>query len=241
MSNEITITISAAGQGSRLRKDLERAGATAHVPKPLMPIGKNRTLIGRIIRQAQKAGNVQVFANYDTIKPIGEHPDLPKEIQLLVNRNITGPLGPLYLDVLRGNKSSFMAAGDFWAEFEWRDFINFHNKHSSPVSILVGRSVPVRQGAKFILDNSGKVKSWQRKSMTSAEDFINIGAYIVDSDDKVIELIKGFKSHKEDEFNDAMIKEGLMNAYTLADKAFNVNDLDIYEQMLTHIEKENKC
>ncbi len=237
MSKEITITISAAGQGSRMKNSLEKAGMRNSLPKPLMPIGDDRTLIGRIIRQAQKVGNVQLFTNYDTIKTIGEHPDIPSDIQLLVNRNITGPLGPLYLDILRCKKRSFMAAGDFWAEFGWKDFIDFHNSHDSPASIIVGKSVPAKEGAKFIIERSGKVKSWHRKNKTSSNDYINIGAYILDTNDKVLELIKGFKTHKEDEFNDALINNGLLYAYRLKTKAFNVNDLDIYRQMLDHVER----
>lgn len=237
MRNPNLITISAAGKGERMRPDLIELGLPEDLPKPLVPTGKpDETLIGRIARQAMEIAHVEVYANYDTIRPIGESPDLPQNVSLLVNRNITGPLGPLYLDVNRTHEQSLMAAGDFWAAFNWSDFVKFHNEQDTPVSILVARSIPTTGGARFNVNDDGTVKSWERVERTTDEDLINIGAYIVDPEKLVLKKINEIaaKTHKEDPFNDTMIGSGLMSAYVLDDIAFNVNNAEICRAMWEH-------
>ena len=82
------VSISAAGKGERMKASIVELGLPEDLPKPLMPIGvEGETLIGRIARQAQEVGRVSIYANYDTIRPIGEAPDLPQDVKLLVNRN----------------------------------------------------------------------------------------------------------------------------------------------------------
>lgn len=228
------ITISAAGKGERMRPDLIELGLSEDLPKPLIPTGNGETLIGRIARQALRFAHVEVYANYDTIKPIGESPDLPQDVSLLVNRNIYGPLGPLYLDLKRTKEQSMMAAGDFWADFEWEKFVKFHNEQDTPVSIMVGRSVPTTGGARFNVSDDGTVKSWERVDRTTEHDLINIGAYIVDPEKLVMRKINDLQTHKEDPFNDTMINGGLMSAYVLDDVAFNVNNAEICRAMWEH-------
>lgn len=225
------ITISAAGKGERMKASIAELGFPEDTPKPLLPAGNRETLVGRIARQAMEIANVELYANYDTIKPIGEHPDTPKDIQLLVNRNIYGPLGPLYLDLFRSKDQSLMAAGDFWANFKWSDFLSFHDAQSTPVSILVAPSVPTFEGARFKVADSGIVSSWERLERTQSTDLINIGAYIVDPEKLVMQKIKELTTHKEDTFNDTMIDCGLMSAYVLDQPAFNVNNSEIYRAM----------
>lgn len=228
------ITISAAGKGERMKASIAELGFPEDIPKPLLPTGNHETLVGRIVRQAMEIANVELYANYDTIKPIGEHHDTPKDIQLLVNRNIYGPLGPLYLDLFRSNDQSMMAAGDFWANFKWSEFLAFHDAQSTPVSILVAPSVPTFEGARFNVADSGIVSSWERLDRTSSTDLINIGAYIVDPEKLVLQKIKEITTHKEDPFNDTMINSGLMSAYVLDKPAFNVNNAEIYRAMTNY-------
>lgn len=228
------ITISAAGNGERMRSSIAELGFPEDTPKPLLPTGNGETLIGRITRQAMEIANIELYANYDTIRPIGEHQDTPKDIQLLVNRNIYGPLGPLYLDLFRSHDQSLMAAGDFWANFKWSEFLAFHDSQSTPVSILVAPSVPTYEGARFNVDDDGVVSNWERVDRTSETDLINIGAYIVDPEKLVLRKIKELTTHKEDPFNDTMINGALMSAYVLDEPAFNVNNAEIYRSMAAH-------
>ncbi len=231
------ITVSAAGKGERMKQDIAELGFPEDTPKPLLPAG-NETLLGRITRQAMEIANVEVYANYDTIRPIGEHPDIPKDIQLLVNRNITGPLGPLYLDLFRGRDQSMMAAGDFWANFKWSDFLAFHESQPTPVTILVAPSVPTYEGARFNVADDGTVRSWERVDRTAKTDLINIGAYIVDPEEFVMQKIRELGTHKEDPFNDTMIAGGLLSAYVLDEPAYNVNNAETYRAMIQHVRGE---
>ena len=225
------ITISAAGKGERMKSSIVELGFPEDTPKPLLPTGRQETLVGRIARQAMEIANVELYVNYDTIRPIGEHPDIPRDIQLLVNRNIFGPLGPLYLDLFRSQDQSMMAAGDFWADFKWSEFLDFHDSQNTPVSILVAPSVPTYEGARFNVRDDGIIKNWERVERTSTTDLINIGAYIVDPEKLVLQKIREITTHKEDPFNDAMIESGLMSAYVLSEPAFNVNNAEIYRAM----------
>lgn len=232
--NPKVITISAAGQGERMRASIAELGFPEDTPKPTLPTGASESLVGRVARQAMQLGNVELYANYDTIRPIGEHPDTPQDIQLLINRNIYGPLGPLYLDAQRSGDQSMMAAGDFWAEFSWADFLAFHDSQPTPVTILVAPSVPTYEGARFLVQDDGVVTDWERRARTHEKDLINIGAYIIDPEPAVMQIIASMESHKEDPFNDAAIAAGMMSAYVLDQPAFNVNNAEIYRAMVAY-------
>jgi NDP-sugar pyrophosphorylase family protein len=236
MGHQKLVTVSAAGKGERMRPHLRDLGLPEDLPKPLVPTGSGETLIGRIVRQAMQIGHVAVYTNYDTIRPIGESPDLPRDVSLLVNRNIMGPLGPLYRDIQRSKEQALMAAGDFWADFNWADFLAFHNQQPTPVSILVGRSIPTTGGARFSVRDDGTVSAWERVERTTGEDLINIGAYIVDPERLVMGQINTLaeRTHKEDPFNDAMIAGGLMSAHVLDDVGFNVNNAEICRALWQH-------
>lgn len=231
------ITISAAGKATRIKDWMHRAGYEEGTPKSALPTGAGETLLGRVVRQAMPVGRVAVYGNYDTMRGLGETPDLPRDIDLVVNRNIIGPLGPLYLDALRTGHQSYMAAADFWAELDWSEFIRFHNEHDRPASILVARSVAAKEGAKFDVAGDGTVRSWERVDETKASDLINIGAYIIDGGNPdVMSIVTELnaKTHKEDPFNSAAIEQGLLGAFVLDTLAFNVNNEGIYRAMVDH-------
>lgn len=228
------VTISAAGQATRIRSWMHEAGFAEGTPKSALPTGAGESLIGRITRQAMPLGRVAIYGNYDTVRGIGEVPDLPRDIDLLVNRNVIGPLGPIYLDALRTEKQSYMGAADFWADFSWEEFRDFHNAHSKPVSILVAPSVAAKGGARFNLTDDGTVENWERVEETTANDLINIGAYIIDGQNPDINQILrelNRTTHKEDPFNDVMIAKGAMAAFIANGKAFNANNGEVYEAM----------
>jgi len=238
------ITISAAGQATRIRSWMHKAGFPEGTPKSVLPTGAElpsgdkETLLGRIVRQAMRVGRVAIYGNYDTMRGLGECPDLPRDVDLVVNRNITGPLGPIYLDVLRTARQSYMAAGDFWAELDWEDFIRFHNSHDKPVSIVVGSSVAAEGGARFLVDDDGTVRGWERvEGKTKETDLINIGGYIIDGyNPEAYEIVRRLnaETHKEDPFNDALIAIGGLAAYVLPTRAFNANNGEVYQALVEY-------
>ena len=88
------ITVSAAGQNSRIAPWIKASGKyPSGTPKSSLKTAENESLMGRAVRQAMEVGEIRIVANYDTIKPIGVDPDLPRNVILEINRNITGPLG----------------------------------------------------------------------------------------------------------------------------------------------------
>lgn len=231
------VTISAAGQATRIRDWMIASGLPENAPKSALMSGAGESLLGRISRQAMEIGHPVIYGNYDTMRGLGELPDLPRDVDLVVNRNITGPLGPIYLDALRTGRQSYMAAGDFWADFSWAEFKDFHNSHDRPASILVAPSVAAKQGARFNLSATGMVESWERVEETTEDDLINIGAYIIDGNNKdMLSIVRQLnrETHKEDPFNDILIASGALAAFVANGRAFNANSGQIYEALVEY-------
>lgn len=240
MTAKPTIHIAAGGNGTRMKDGMDHLGFASGFPKHLLPTGNgNETLLGRIIRQAQDIGHVAVYANYDNVRHVGESADISPDISLLIARGFNGPLSALVKDIQRTNDRTFSAAGDFWANFSWKDFSHFHENHDRPVSILVGPSVPTADGARFDVGRDGTVNSWERVDTTTEQDLINIGAYIVDPEKLVMRKLKDLAWHKEDPFNDTMIGDGLMSAYVLDTPAYNVNNPTVYSALIQDVQSRS--
>ncbi len=228
-----TVHISAGGNGTRIKEGMEHLGFAPGFPKHLLPTGNgSETLLGRIVRQAKEIGHVAVYANYDNVRFIGESPDIDNAVSLQIARGFNGPLTAMINDINRTHDRSFACAGDFWANFHWQEFAKFHEGHDLPVSILVGPSVPTYEGARFKISDDNKVESWERVSRTDSHDLINIGAYIVDPEKLVLRKLRELTWHKEDPFNDTMIKDGLMAAYVLDTPSYNVNNPEVYAALV---------
>jgi NDP-sugar pyrophosphorylase family protein len=135
-------------------------------------------------------------------------------------------------DIERTHQRTLACAGDFWANFKWGEFLRFHEQQDTPVSILVGPSVPTFEGARFRVKDNGVVSGWERVDHTTEQDLINIGAYIVDPEKLVMKKLREMTWHKEDPFNDAMIAGGLMSAYVLNETAYNVNNPQVYAALV---------
>jgi NDP-sugar pyrophosphorylase family protein len=233
MAERPTIHIAAGGEGTRLREGMEQMGFGPGFPKHLLPTGSGETLLGRIVRQTMEVGHPAIYANYENVRSIGESPDIPDDITLSIARNCNGPLSPLVHDIERTRKRTLACAGDFWADFKWGDFLDFHESQDTPVSILVAPSVSTVGGARFNVNSDGVVDSWERvESTTTPNDLINIGAYIVDPEKLVMRNLRKLDWHKEDPFNDAMIQDGLMSAYVLPTTAYNVNNPQVYAELV---------
>ncbi len=227
MANRPTIHVAAGGNGTRIREGMGYMGFPPEFPKHLLPTGEGETLLGRIVRQCLEIGHVAIYANYDNVRHIGESSDIDQKTSLLIARNFNGPLTPLIRDITRTGERTYACAGDFWA-----DFADYHRSHDRPVTILVGPSVPTREGARFNVGDDGTVKSWERVERTTSSDLINVGAYIVDPEKLVMKLFSELAWHKEDPFNDAMIKHDLMAAYVLDSTAYNVNNPSVYAALV---------
>jgi NDP-sugar pyrophosphorylase family protein len=243
------VHISAGGNGTRIRKFMQDVGYDPEYPKHLLPTRGNGTLLGEITMQAAEIGRPVVHTNGTNVNKIAESRSLHPDTLIVRERITEGPLGPLVRELRRKGGQVLACAGDFWAEFDWMDFKEFHDDHGLPVSILVSKSVPTQDGATFEIGDDGFVNSWKRVDNTRPEQVINIGAYIVDWTAAVSRILNsgmfvdtsGSRFYKEDSFNGAMIAEGLMSAYCPPGLAYNVNTSEVYDQLLANLATTGHC
>lgn len=217
-----TLNISAGGKSSRMNL---LGGQSKH----LLPLpGIKKSILGKIVDDAKHHfDNIVIWGGDNT-------PDLIKAFPGLVIRDseMTGPLGPMLRNLVATKQRVYGCAGDFVCDFSWKEFEEFHNSHDFPVSILVARSVPTMSGARFF-KNGAQIFGWERvEGQSSIQDLINIGVYIVDSDDRVIKSLEFSgnekPSHKEDPFFTKMIALNLLAGYDPGKTGYNVNTQEIY-------------
>jgi len=102
----------------------------------------------------------------------------------------------------------------------------------------VGSSVAAEGGARFLVDDDGTVRGWERvEGKTKETDLINIGGYIIDGyNPEAYEIVRRLnaETHKEDPFNDALIAIGGLAAYVLPTRAFNANNGEVYQALVEY-------
>lgn len=145
---------------------------------------------------------------------------------------MTGPLGPMVRALLVTKQRTFGCAGDFYCDFSWKEFEKFHDTHGLPISILVAKSVPAPDGARFHLNDDSKISRWERVAKTTKDDRINIGCYIVDPVPEVISGLQALEKHKEDSFFDVFVPKKMVAGYDPGTLGFNVNVAEVYEHLL---------
>ena len=227
-----TLLIAAGGNNTRIRDLLE---ADFHgIPKHILPIpGKGLTVIEAIVLGAREHfDQISIESNDSNIFFIS-----PlffgglTIVKTVVDGFATGPMGPVIRQLQQSQQRTYGCAGDFYCDFRWKDFEDFHDSHDLPASILVARSVPAPQGARFNLNGTHRVNSWERVERSEPDDLINIGVYIVDPIPEILELTAEMAHHKEDVFFDLLIARGLLAAYDPGNLGFNINTPIIYQEM----------
>lgn len=217
------LNISAGGKSSRMRLSGGKSKHLLQIP------GVGESILGQIVNKARSYfGHIVIWGGDNTS-------ELEKSFPGLVTRDVhmTGPLGPMLRELLETNQRSYGCAGDFICDFSWAQFEEFHNNHNLPVSILIARSVPVNGAARFIT-NDVQILTWERVEKSIPTDLINIGAYIIDPDDRIVRAIEQLKgedgshSHKEDPFFSKMTNLGLLGGYNPNVIGYNVNTQEAY-------------
>ena len=168
--------VSAGGKSSRMRKTL---ALTDVVGKHLIEIPVLGTsLLGGIIQNACCFREIRIHCNEDNESVIKQkHQN--SNVTVVVDNVMSGPLGPLVRELLNNRDMTLGCAGDFYSDFSWSEFLNFHIRKQADISVLISHSSPTLNGARFTLHRSGKITAWERVKETSEEDLINIGAYII--------------------------------------------------------------
>lgn len=223
-----TLHVSAGGPGSRIRPYI--LSTKREAPKHLLALPTpSGTILDQIVDQGMGLfDQIKIWTgptNHEALKQyFGEE-------MVLLDRHMTGPLGPVVREIQATSERTFGCAGDFFCRFSWAEFVQFHNAHGLPATILVARSVAAPKGARFLLDGH-RVTGWERVERTREEDRINIGCYILDPDPRLMECLAGLQSHKEDPFFDSLIRAGLLAGYDPGVRGFNINVAEVYEALL---------
>lgn len=228
--------VSAGGRGQRMADHIAEVGYT--VPKHLLPIpAPGDTLLGEIIRRARESFDpVRVWTGNDSHPAIALRLEDEAGVEVILDQYMTGPLGPMLRDLLEKQHRVYGCAGDFYNDFSWDRFEQFHDAHARPITILVARSVSVFDGALFHLSGS-RVQAWERVRRTSCEDRVNMGGYIVDPTAEVLRLVSQLGRHKEDEFFDTFVSRQLVAAYDPGTLGFNVNTPGVYLDLVAALRR----
>jgi NDP-sugar pyrophosphorylase family protein len=120
-----------------------------------------------------------------------------------------------------------------YCKFDWSDFGRFHNSHDMPATLIAAKSCPVRKAAVFDIDGD-VIKSWKRAEISSATDFINMGAYIFDGTEELVRICNGLTPHTEDVIFEALIQKRLLAAYCIESIGFNINEESTYKALEEH-------
>jgi len=230
-----TLIVSAGGNSTRIKSLLtEKFNG---IPKHILPLPQKSTIIEEIVNNALSFFDKVVISvndeNKNFIKAlIGNH----DQVDVVVDSLCTGPLGPMIREVLDKNDTVYGCAGDFYCEFEWDDFISFHEGNHSSISILVSKSLAVPEGAKFIVKD-GLVTDWERTSHTDDSDLINIGAYIITPNSELLSEIQTLSKHKEDNFFNTFIPNKKVFAFNPGGIGFNVNVPRVYYELCNYLRK----
>lgn len=233
------LIVSAGGKSSRLREFLnsKREG----MPKHLLELpGDHGYLLGAIVECAGLYFySIRISVSDDNFTHISDSFEHNNDVVVEVDDIKSGPLGPLIRSALSSNEKAYGCAGDFYCDFSWKEFDAFHDSHDLPISILVAKSRPTNDGARFDLQENGVIKSWERVQRTNEHDLINIGAYIIEPDSRIQAGLEAMTYHKEDVFNDLFIPAGLVAGYNPGKTGFNVNTVEIYEQLWEYLIEGN--
>jgi len=235
------LIVIAGGECSRIRDFLKEN--FQKIPKHILPLpGKHGTLVEAVVyNSVDNFDEIIIEANYQNAIFFKSIFNGNKKIITEIDEIHSGPMGPIARKI-RGQKRVYACAGDMFCEFSWKLFENFHNSHDKPISILVAKSIAVPKGARFFKDQNNNL-CWERVEYTTNNDFINIGAYIIDNNPKVLEIFDEMKKkksiikHKEDSFFDLGIKNNIVCAYNPKIIGFNINVPAAYLELYNYLKK----
>ncbi len=236
------IHIVAGGHSTRLREKIESLGHGSEYPKHLLPTGNpgNETLLGRVVRQALDAPgspSVTVHANSTNELAFRAHPDVGPWAEIRIGSSPNFLSAIISPELPAGNRA-LGCAGDFYAQFNWKDMLDHHEKSPFPVTFLAGNTAPAHNGLVFDVDADGQLTGMNRVERTSPEDLINIGAYIFDPDQEVLKILADLTAARRAEqaitIARTLMCEGLIGVYVVPGTPFNVNTPDTYEALRTH-------
>lgn len=237
------VQVAAGGHSTRLRSHMDDLGYDSNYPKHLLPTGLpgGETFLGRIVRQAlilSGSDDVTVHLNQENIKSVIGHPDIPRPIE--VNTQTYNHSLDMFFERLCTTRQRVIGcAGDFYAEDGLQELVDHHNRSKFPVTVLAGYSVAVDGGVSYTINDNNKITSIERVCRTRPDGPINIGAYVLEPDVRVLSVLRSYRpssklAPKDDRIFEAFIRHGLVGAYVTERPTFNVNTPETYRAMLDY-------
>lgn len=232
------LIISAGGKNTRIKNYL--VDRFSDIPKHILPLPKyNTTVLEKIVRDALSFFSEIVITtnenNYVFIRSLFSH---YVNVSIVIDKICNGPLGPMFRELILKKETVYACAGDFFCNFSWKKFNDFHASNDSDISILIAKSMPTKDGARFIKGDINKIQSWERVTITNTNDWINIGCYIVKPNEALIDAIEKMPFAKEDIFFDYFIPKGNISGFDPGEISFNINTPGNYEALCAYIENK---
>lgn len=233
------LIVIAGGRGSRLRemfKDEYLPPFTKHtLPLP----EKGGSLIGAIVEKSSGFFDTISLSlsenNASFISPMFADRE---NINIGFDNRMIGPMFPPLQKILDHKSRVYTCCGDIYSNFAWNEFEEFHNNHRNPVSILVSKSFQSTKASCFDIADDNTIAGWTRKDLSDDDDYINIGAYIIDSAPQVARIAEDLielGNCKEDMFFNKCIQQGIISAYKTSAFSCNVNTPDTYFRLLNKL------
>lgn len=234
----ISVHIAAGGHGTRLREHMTELGYADTFPKHLLPTGgtDKETFLGRVVRQVSVVPNALppvVWVNESNLEHIRLHPDIPSYAQITPG-NHANFFVPMIEDLATNSKRVIGCAGDFYAEVDWGDLLTFHESTPYPVTFVAGNTIPVEKGLVYTVEADGKVAGFERSDKTEGHEMINVGVYVFDPDERIVNALQSVLQGKEEHIAQALVDHGLLGLYILPTMPFNVNTPETYRALLEH-------
>ena len=213
--NEVVLL--AGGLGRRLKK------ISKGIPKPLMRIYKNFSILDLIILKLKKDGFKIFLTIYYKKKLFIERYKNKKNINIITEKVPLGTGGAIKNCLKKIKQETFLVINcDTLSNIDYSDFINFYKSKKIRDKILVGGSFVKDTGrfGRLKINKKLFIKSFDEKNNVSKKGWINNGSYIVSK--KFFKINKKIFSFEKDLLSNESLKSNV-----LVYKVFNDNFIDI--------------
>lgn len=213
--NEVVLL--AGGLGRRLKK------ISKGIPKPLMRIYKNFSILDLIILKLKKDGFKIFLTIYYKKKLFIERYKNKKNINIITEKVPLGTGGAIKNCLKKIKQETFLVINcDTLSNIDYLDFINFYKSKKIRDKILVGGSFVKDTGrfGRLKINKKLFIKSFDEKNNVSKKGWINNGSYIVSK--KFFKINKKIFSFEKDLLSNESLKSNV-----LVYKVFNDNFIDI--------------
>lgn len=165
--------ILAGGKGTRLRP------YTTLIPKPLMPVGDEMSILEVVIRQLSRAGFKHITITVNHLAELvgaffGDGRKWGVRIDYSMEDKPLGTIGPLTL--IRNLPENFLVMnGDILCDLDYRNFYDFHVRSRNKVSVMsVSRRSKIDFGV-LKYDESGRIVGFSEKPQMKFD--VSMGIY----------------------------------------------------------------